>query len=343
MRTSTGSRSSRLLTALGATLLVVALAGVGFPLWWNHRSEVGGNLVLLRAVAAAAHSAKCTGSLNAAVQLESSTPGVLEVPSIGLVAPVLQGLTDPVLNVAVGHNPASAWPGEAGEAMVEAHDVSYFTNLSRIKVGQEVSWVTPCLRATYRVVATSVVEPGSIIYPPSGGSGLALVTCSPTDALYWTPYRFVVSTRLVSDVVAHQSLPASTAPSGPTLKIPAPAALAAQGLDLTTNSQLLGVLTLRGTPSASWVQGPGPLATERAALEVFFAARRTVAARNLSWWRAISTGGVAMPTSWPVFGTANVALTMAGTTPVSMVVSSGSTAVHLVVHDDTVFLSGISG
>jgi sortase (surface protein transpeptidase) len=57
----------------------------------------------------------------------------LEIPSLGVRAPVLQGLSDSVLNVAAGHDPASPWPGDVGESIIEAHDVSYFARISALK------------------------------------------------------------------------------------------------------------------------------------------------------------------------------------------------------------------
>ena len=37
--------------------------------------------------------------------------GILTVPALNLSAPVEEGTDDPELNVAVGHDPQSVWPG----------------------------------------------------------------------------------------------------------------------------------------------------------------------------------------------------------------------------------------
>ena len=45
-------------------------------------------------------------------------------------APVEEGTDDQELNVAVGHDPQSVWPGVDGAAVFLAHDVSYFVHLN---------------------------------------------------------------------------------------------------------------------------------------------------------------------------------------------------------------------
>jgi type II secretory pathway pseudopilin PulG len=72
--------------------------------------------------------------------------------------------------------------------------------------------------------------------------------------------------------------------------VPAPAALAAQGLDLAHNPMPLGTLSFAGTPDLTWTQSQAPLQAEAVALELYFAALRSAEQDNPSWWNDIAPG-----------------------------------------------------
>jgi LPXTG-site transpeptidase (sortase) family protein len=329
---------------LGALLVLVGIVGAAYPLYWNHHSQSGGNALIARAFSAIANpkSASCSSSVASAVTPTGSSTGVLEIPSLGLVAPVSEGLSDAVLAVAVGHDPAAPWPGLAGESVLEAHDVSYFAGLDHIHSGAIVNWVTPCGSAKFVVTATAVRAPGDFIATPPGGAGLALVTCYPTDALFWTNQRFVVTTRLVQTVVGAHVVPRSN-PSGPTLTVPAPPSLVAQNLTLAANESLISlhILKIAGTPALSWQEGPGPIRVESNALAAFFGAEKAVTRGNATWWRALAPG-LPMPTSWPSFGSVDVTITIAGSTPSAITLSGSGATMRIAVVNDTLHIVSLS-
>ncbi|HEY4378637.1 MAG TPA: class D sortase [Acidimicrobiales bacterium] len=335
--------SHRLLTLLlGGVLLLVGIVGVGYPMWWNHRSATTGQSLLASADSAIlASSASCPKTVASASQ-PGKSPGILEVPSLNLVAPVLDGLSDKVLNVAAGHVTGAPWPGAAGEAMVEAHDVSYFAQLGHIKAGATVIWITPCERAQFKVLKTSVTTPGVIVSPPANNAGLALVTCYPTNALFWTPKRFLVTTQLVSAKLGPQTLPRLTG-GAPKIGLPIPAALNAKGLALSQNQLILGVMQFSGHPHVAWTEGAAPITVEADALTIFFGAEKTIQAQNASWWQSIAPG-VPMPSSWPTFGpgAANITIAVNGTTPASVTIASPSASVTVTVQNNVMHLTRIS-
>src|SRR5260370_27471045 len=201
MRTGKGRWGPRALMLTGFIIVAVAAAAIAYPHWWNHRSETTGDSLLrehLRVRTQASDTTRCTPSLPSRYSRRMHLDGILEIPSLGVRAPVLQGLADSVLNVAAGHDSTSPWPGRPGESVIEAHDVSYFTRISALKPGDRVIWVDACTEQTFRVVETEISAPGAEIFPPPDGRGLALITCYPTNALFWTPDRFVVETAMVS-------------------------------------------------------------------------------------------------------------------------------------------------
>ncbi len=213
--------------------------------------------------------------------------------------------------------------------MLLAHDVSYFSALDKVRPGDSIVWIDACRRVVFVAQRSVVTTPGALLYPPKSGVGLSLVTCWPTNALFWTTQRYVVEAAFV----ARRSGPTITAPTAalPDLSVPAPAALVALGLSLNDNSLLLGGLDLAGRPSRTFAEGPGPLAVEGVALEAYFATRKSIAAGNLAWWRAISLNRTALPPSWSADSPVQVTITVDRDTVRSVTLSSSTVDMQLVV------------
>lgn len=328
---------------VGVLLLAAAVVGVGYPLWWQHRSDTGGQHLLkerLRTAADSGSKGNCQASLPTASNLGSHLAGIIEVPSLGLRAPVVQGLSDQVLNVAVGHDPASPWPGSVGESVVEAHDVSYFSGIDSLKPGDEVVWRDACVETVFKVISHEVVTPGALLPAPSDSRGLALITCYPTNALFWTPDRYVVLTDFVSRESATTKARSSEVLTR--LTVPVPSALAAEGLTLQDNPVPLGTMSIVGTPSTRFKEGPSPLDVEADALESFFGAQKAIAAHNTSWWSALAVAGLAMPAAWDDSATLYVTIDVSGTTVNSVELHSADVTMRLVVHDNTLLIASVT-
>jgi sortase A len=218
---------------------------------------------------------------------------LLKAPSIGLVAPVVNGDGDAQLSVAVGHVVASSWPGVSGTSVLAAHDVTWFSHIDHLAAGDELSVETPCQTFEYSVDGNQVLAAGTAIDQTSTAR-LVLITCYPLDALFLTPKRLVVEATLTRVIDDHRSshspvtIPSPVAPVTPS--VPAPAPLAAQGLSLSNNPAPLGSLVVTGSPSTSWQQSSGPLDDETAVLELYFAALRSAAQNQPSWWADIAPG-----------------------------------------------------
>jgi LPXTG-site transpeptidase (sortase) family protein len=150
---------------------------------------------------------------------------------------VLQGTSDDVLNAAVGHVPASLWPGTSGTTILAAHDVTWFSRIDRLGTGDQIRYVTPCRTFLYQVTSHQVVQAGSPVYNTVAGR-IVLDTRYPLDALYITSLRYLVYADLVETApTAPMHVPAAAPPP---LTVPAPAALSAQGLGLEQNDAPLG-------------------------------------------------------------------------------------------------------
>jgi sortase A len=337
-------RASWVFLALG--LLLVAAVG-GWQLYatsWTVHSERTGEALVRRFVNHAlrgrhaepggtASLRSCSRAQGPSAAMRRSTPvfGILEIPKLGVVAPVEQGMGDAQLAVAVGHNPYSVWPGKAGNAVLYAHDVSYFTSISELKSGDTVRYLTPCTTYDFEVTSHAVIRQGSPVYNTEHPS-LTLVTCWPTDALWFTPDRYLVSATEVSQQVTHLRTPRfREAPRSPA--VPVPPALASQGVTLTTYPLPMGSFRLAGSANRAWAQTTAPLLVEESAVEAFIAGVRSLGEDRLDWWRPVAPG-VAPP--GPLVG----AGTPGFVTPTDVTEQAAGTAVSSVALTDTVSITG---
>jgi len=362
-------RGSRLamaaVTVAGITLLWGALALGGYAMGWQAHARTGAARLLAKERSVIRHAATEQPDRTCAVRVggDGQLDGLLRIPSLGLSAPVEQGTTDAVLDVAVGHDSTSAWPGAAGAAVLLAHDVSFFGHLGQLKAGDRVLYETACAITTFTVTDSQVVPAGTAL-PNSTAPTLVLDTCYPPDALFFTSQRLVVNAvesaarsnsagRPGSDAVA-------STPTPPTYTVPVPPALAAEGLTLANNEVPMGILTLGGQTAPSFEQSPGPLDLEAAALEAYFAGLHAAAQGEGSWWSAITQPAVPVPP--PLNGGVitghdsplDVEILSAHDSPTAVVltttvsVTGGAApgtydeAVHLVVTSNTVTIAGWS-
>jgi len=252
----------------------------------------------------------------------------------------MQGLSDAVLSDAVGHDASSVWPGSKGISLLLAHDVSYFSHLASVRVGAKVYWIDGCRKLVFRVDRIEVALPGAPLPAPLHGIGIALITCWPTDALFWTSDRLVVLASFVG-TQATSTGPIAT-PLPPGVAVSAPPAVLAQGLGLEQNGLLVGHLRLTGGPARTWAEGADPLRTANLAFEELAAAKIAVEAADRSWWAAEALPGELMPKSLSVANEFDVTIVVSGTRVSAVTLVSPTATVDLVVQSGRLRVSRIS-
>jgi sortase A len=295
--------SVRDVRAVGVTLVgVILLFGAIFAgsYAFAHQEHQHHAQAVLLASERAAMAKIARQSHGASCQMAGVQPGqlsgILTIPALGLQAPVEQGTDDAELNVAVGHDPQSVWPGVDGAAVFLAHDVSYFVHLDALTAGDTIVYATACNTVTFRVDAHQVVSAGSPVADTTDPS-LVLDTCWPPNALFFTPDRLLIRAAEVGAVTKGKKLNAGATfiktVASADYTTSAPAALQAQGLTLEQNEAPMGTMNLVGA-SVAFAQSPGPLSLEAAALETYFGGLHAGAQRQAAWWHALAPG-LAMP------------------------------------------------
>jgi sortase A len=285
-------------TLAGVVLLFGAIFAASYAVA-HQEHQRHAQAVLLRseraamaAIAARSHGASCQV---AGVQ-PGQLSGILTIPALDLHAPVEEGTDDQELDVAVGHDAQSVWPGIDGAAVFLAHDVSYFVHLNELQAGDLITYRTACSTVSFRVSGQQVVPAGSPV-PDTDGPSLVLDTCWPPNALFFTPDRLLIRATEVGAATKGSNLDAGAqfvrTVASTDYATSAPQALQAQGLTLQQNEAPMGTMNLVNA-SVAFAQSPSPLSLEAAALETYFGGLHAAAQDQTGWWGAMAPG-VPMP------------------------------------------------
>jgi sortase A len=119
--------------------------------------------------------------------------GRIEIPRLRVSAIVKAGSDARTLQLAVGHIPGTALPGEPGNIGLAGHRDTFFRRLDGIRPDDEIRVTTPDGIYTYRVERTDVVDPADVwVLDPTDEPVLTLVTCYPFTYVGSAPQRFIV-------------------------------------------------------------------------------------------------------------------------------------------------------
>jgi LPXTG-site transpeptidase (sortase) family protein len=100
------------------------------------------------------------------------------------------------LDVAVGHIPGTALPGDKGNVAVAGHRDTFFRGLRDIRRGDLIDFETLRGNYAYRVEGTEIVKPEDVSVLNAGAyPELTLVTCYPFTWIGSAPDRFIVRAR----------------------------------------------------------------------------------------------------------------------------------------------------
>jgi sortase A len=215
---TTSSRSHRRpLRYLERALMMVGVITLGYCGWaWaeSFLYQSFENRELDRILASApAPSVNGTGGVAVRAIAPGSTIGRIEIPRLGVTAIVRAGSDARTLQLAVGHIPGTAYPGEPGNVGLAGHRDTFFRQLRDIRPDDVIEMVTSEGRFTYRVQRTDIVQPSDVwVLEPTTQPSLTLVTCYPFSYIGTAPERFIVRAALEPAAVGRASRPGRPAP-----------------------------------------------------------------------------------------------------------------------------------
>ena len=119
--------------------------------------------------------------------------GVLDVPSLRLRVPVLEGTDDLTLDRGVGHIRGTASLGGSGNIGVAGHRDGFFRALKDIHLGDAIDLHSQSGTSHYLVDDIQIVSPADISVLEAGAKpSLTLVTCYPFYFVGSAPSRYIV-------------------------------------------------------------------------------------------------------------------------------------------------------
>lgn len=123
--------------------------------------------------------------------------GTIEIPRLGLVSALNEGVTLNSIDRGPSHWPGTAMPGNPGNVVVAGHRVTNggpFRDIDQLEVGDPVIFTVDGRRTTYRVTGDEIVTPDAMrIVDQTQESTGTLFACHPPGS---AAYRYVVKMAL---------------------------------------------------------------------------------------------------------------------------------------------------
>ena len=115
-------------------------------------------------------------------------------------AVVREGAGEDTLDVALGHIPGTALPGQPGNVGIAGHRDTLFRGLRKIEKNDVIEFQTPAGSYSYKVESTEIVKPEDVgVLDASEHPEMTLVTCYPFYYVGAAPSRFIVKARLITE------------------------------------------------------------------------------------------------------------------------------------------------
>lgn len=128
---------------------------------------------------------------------EGTRLGMMFIPRLKMRSPIVEGVTDPMFDIGMGHWPGTAMPGERGNAVYGGHRTvgpAPLYYVERLKVGDPIIILKGLKKVEYRVISKRIVKPTALwITHQSSGSMLTLFSCHPRGS---TKQRYVIQALL---------------------------------------------------------------------------------------------------------------------------------------------------
>lgn len=119
--------------------------------------------------------------------------GTIEIPKLGVAAPMYDGVTLWNIDLGPSHWPGTAFPGQPGNAVIAGHRVTHshpFLHIDQLVPGDPVIFNAFGWRSVYVVTGHDVVDPTDLaVANPTAGATATLYSCHPAHS---AKYRYVV-------------------------------------------------------------------------------------------------------------------------------------------------------
>jgi sortase A len=208
----------RWIALLTAIAIVLAAAITTASVSFNHRSSGDDSPLVAAPVTTTTHQVtttthKATTTTSSTLPQPEPAPsdpyaptplvqlGTIQIPKIGEVSPVYEGITLTVINNGPGHWPGSAMPCQVGNSVFPGHRVTHthpFLNLDLLNPGDQIVFHMPGHDCVYAVTGTQIVRPTDVwVIDPTPTATVTLIACHPKHS---AAERIVVKGKLIGDI-----------------------------------------------------------------------------------------------------------------------------------------------
>jgi sortase A len=209
---------------VGVSLLLTYAASRS---WFAYGREQGvASFAALERVDMSTWSSERVSQYRALLHARGAPEAILRIPSLKLEVPVFEGTSEENLNRGAGRIEGTAHIGELGNIGIAAHRDGFFRVLKDVRVGSELQLERLDGTDTYRIVATTVVDPSDVsVLAATSEHWITLVTCYPFYFVGSAPRRFIVHA---------EKTPAGGTPAGDRSPVASGEALTSDGGDTQT-------------------------------------------------------------------------------------------------------------
>lgn len=200
-------RKKSVILAIPLTLLAIGLAMLGY-FGWDYAQQT----IFINDQNVPSYNAAAYGSQWWPVTPAVGTKiGELDIPSLHLEAPIIQGTGWNQLKHGIGHYRTSALPGQGSNVFIAGHRDTVFTKLRDLKKGAQIIFETPYGNFVYQATSFQIVKQSDTsVLDPTPYETLTLMTCYPFFFFGAAPDRYIVHTRFVSEPTRPTRSSAST-------------------------------------------------------------------------------------------------------------------------------------
>lgn len=121
--------------------------------------------------------------------------GLLEIPVLGLVLPIIEGTAPENLEKGVGHFEGTGLPAQGRQIVLSGHRDSVFRNLGKIQDGDDIIIRLPQGSFHYKAAGFEVVKGDDMEVIDAGfrDEKLTMTTCYPFSYIGDAPDRYVIT------------------------------------------------------------------------------------------------------------------------------------------------------
>ena len=186
------------LVCAGAATFAFAGGNYALGSWEQQEARRAWNEAEASAIVALARRSATADDLAPASVMSGAPVARLLIPEIGLDAIVIEGVDEFALNAGPGHLPGSAFPGEAGNAVISAHRDRHFSRLGAIGLGDTVITESGTHRTRWVVVSKRVIDAEAPALYRTRDATLTLTTCWPIRYFGTAPERLLIVAKPVA-------------------------------------------------------------------------------------------------------------------------------------------------